>query len=68
MTETKSEAPTHQPADEAKAIYAGMRMLAVDDDATYVETYRKYFAKRGFSVDVATDLSSVHRRQGRGQV
>lgn len=35
--------------------YAGLRMLCVDDEPTFVETYRKYFAKRGFEVDIATN-------------
>lgn len=36
--------------------YAGLRMLCVDDESTFVETYRKFFAKRGFEVDIATNV------------
>lgn len=43
-------------AAPAESEYAGLRMLCVDDESTFVETYRKYFVKRGFEVDIATDL------------
>lgn len=45
-----------QEPETAHGEYAGLRMLCVDDEPTFVETYRKYFAKRGFEVDIATDL------------
>lgn len=48
-------------ADEAENKYAGLRMLAVDDEPTFVQTYEKYFAKRGFEVDAATDLKSFEK-------
>ena len=47
--------------DEQDATYSGLRMLCVDDESTYVETYKKYFAKRGFDVDVATSKAEFER-------
>lgn len=38
--------------------YSGLRMLAVDDERTFVETYERYFKKHGFEVDIATDLTA----------
>ena len=46
---------------EGEAIYEGLRMLAVDDERTYVDTYRRYFGKRGFAVDVAADLAAFDK-------
>src|SRR5262245_33559193 len=43
--------------DEAEELYAGLRMLAVDDERTYIETYRKYFSKRGFEVFIANTVA-----------
>jgi DNA-binding NtrC family response regulator len=47
------------PASELE--YSGLRMLCVDDESTFVDTYRRYFAKRGFEVDAATNLSEFDR-------
>lgn len=41
--------------------YAGLRMLCVDDETTFVDTYRKYFAKRGFEVEIATNLRDFEK-------
>ncbi len=41
--------------------YANLRMLCVDDEPTFVETYRKYFGKRGFEVDAASNLSDFEQ-------
>jgi DNA-binding NtrC family response regulator len=48
--------------NESQLLYDGLRMLAVDDEGTFVETYRKYFAKRGFSVDVASNISDFEEQ------
>jgi DNA-binding NtrC family response regulator len=61
MVETASEAPA-DVTNESETPYAGLRMLAVDDESTYVDTYRKYFTKRGFTVDLATDLASFEQQ------
>lgn len=43
--------------DELKDLkYEGLRLLAVDDDRTYVDTYRRYFVKHGFTVDATSTL------------
>ena len=54
MVDPSTEPGRHEELEEQK--YAGLRMLAVDDEPTYVETYTKYFGKRGFTVDTAVDL------------
>lgn len=48
--------------EDADIPYAGLRLLAVDDESTYVDTYRKFFAKRGFTVDVATNLAEFEQK------
>lgn len=48
----KTEAAVELEDSETK--YSGLRMLAVDDEPTYLDTYRRYFSKRGFAVDTAT--------------
>lgn len=45
-----------QEAELDAGRYAGLRMLAVDDEEVYVRTYQRYFGKRGFRVDAATTL------------
>jgi len=47
--------------EEADLPYANLRMLAVDDEPTFIETYRRHFAKRGMEVDVAPDLAEFMR-------
>lgn len=54
-TKTATKASSEDPP------YDGLRMLAVDDEKTFVETYRKYFAKRGFQVDVASSLAQFEK-------
>lgn len=44
--------------DDGESRYAGLRMLAVDDDATFVDTYRKFFSGQGFTVDTATNFAA----------
>lgn len=51
-------AETEQATTEEEALYSGLRMLAVDDETTFVDTYARYFAKRGFEVDTATNLET----------
>lgn len=46
---------------EPEQRYAGLRLLAVDDEATYVNTYERYFQKHGFAVDTAQTLSDFER-------
>lgn len=58
MSDAESPAVT-EPLEQD---YSGLRMLAVDDEATYVETYQRYFGKRGFEVDIATNLSSFEEQ------
>lgn len=41
--------------------YSGLRMLCVDDEATFVETYRKYFSKRGFDVAIASNVTEFEQ-------
>jgi DNA-binding NtrC family response regulator len=53
MDEPAANAPA---AEETERPYEGLRLLTVDDEPTYVETYRKYFAKRGFEVFVANNV------------
>jgi DNA-binding NtrC family response regulator len=43
--------------DESEELYAGLRLLTVDDERTYVETYKKYFSKRGFEVFTANNVA-----------
>ncbi|QDU60816.1 Alginate biosynthesis transcriptional regulatory protein AlgB [Planctomycetes bacterium Pan216] len=58
-----SEVTTPDPSsDDQEQIYDGLRLLTVDDEPTYVETYKKYFAKRGFDVDVASTLASFEKK------
>jgi DNA-binding NtrC family response regulator len=45
------------PPDDAESRYAGLRMLAVDDEPTFVRTYEKHFSQLGFQVDIATSLA-----------
>jgi DNA-binding NtrC family response regulator len=59
MVETASTVGETYEAPELK--YSGLRMLAVDDETTFVDTYRKYFGKRGFIVDVATNWFQFQR-------
>jgi DNA-binding NtrC family response regulator len=54
MTETV-EAPV-ETTEVVEQPYAGLRLLSVDDERTYIETYRKYFAKRGFEVFIANNV------------
>lgn len=61
MVETRLTTDEAPARDSEEPLYAGLRMLAVDDESTYVEIYSKYFGKRGFEVDVAVDLSSFER-------
>jgi DNA-binding NtrC family response regulator len=62
---TKVEASfTNEPVedrDDQEQLYAGLRMLAIDDERTYVETYKKYFAKRGFEVDICDNIKDFER-------
>jgi DNA-binding NtrC family response regulator len=44
-------------SDESEELYAGLRLLTVDDERTYVETYKKYFSKRGFEVFTANNVA-----------
>lgn len=62
MNEEATAVATAETAgvDDAQ-IYAGLRLLAVDDEATYIDTYRRYFSKRGFNVDVARTLEEFER-------
>lgn len=46
---------------ESNLEYAGLRMLCVDDESTFVDTYKKYFSKRGFEVDTATSLKQYEQ-------
>lgn len=62
MAKTKTETPMPDLVGDEETLYAGLTMLAVDDESTYVETYRKYFSKRGFSVDVAMRVSSFENQ------
>lgn len=41
--------------------YSGLRMLAVDDEPTFVDTYRRFFAKRGFDVEVAYNVADFQK-------
>ncbi len=41
--------------------YVGLRMLTVDDEPTFAETYRRYFVKRGFEVDVANTVDDFEK-------
>ena len=49
---------------EADRPYEGLRMLAVDDEPTYIETYKKYFAKRGFEVYLARNAKEFEEHLG----
>ncbi|MFO0947352.1 MAG: response regulator [Planctomycetota bacterium] len=62
MTELKIHTEHDLSREELESMYAGLRMLAVDDESTYVEIYSKYFSKRGFTVDIATDLESFEKQ------
>ena len=48
-------------AAEQAGRYADLRMLAVDDEPTYTGIYRRYFAKRGFEVDVAGSVAEFEK-------
>ena len=52
---TKEAAVLDDQADELE--YAGLRMLCVDDEPTFVEAYQRYFSKRGFEVEIADNLA-----------
>ncbi|HVJ81892.1 MAG TPA: response regulator [Planctomycetia bacterium] len=54
---TAPETLDNEVVDVTDLPYQGLRMLAVDDESTYIETYKRYFAKRGFEVDIANSLS-----------
>lgn len=56
------EVTGNELTDEEELQYAGLRMLAVDDEPTYVEVYRKYFGRRGFEVDIANTLDEFHQK------
>lgn len=57
MVVDQQEELAEATGDEAEELYAGLRMLAVDDERTYIETYRKYFSKRGFEVFIANTVA-----------
>ena len=57
MTVEEQEDVAGAVADEPEELYAGLRMLTVDDERTYVETYKKYFSKRGFEVFTANTVA-----------
>jgi Response regulator containing CheY-like receiver, AAA-type ATPase, and DNA-binding domains len=57
MVVDQQEELAETTGDEAEELYAGLRMLAVDDERTYIETYRKYFSKRGFEVFIANTVA-----------
>ncbi|MGL5094123.1 MAG: response regulator [Planctomycetia bacterium] len=56
------EAPAEAAAGGEETPYAGLKLLAVDDEKIYIDTYRKYFGKRGFQVDVADNLSDFEQK------
>ena len=60
MVRTKSSGD--EEADDSATKYSGLRMLAVDDEPTFVETYAKYFGDRGFEVDTATNLREFEEK------
>lgn len=61
MAETVAPTETAMAREDEELLYSGLRMLAVDDESTYVEIYSKYFGKRGFEVDIASDLESFEK-------
>lgn len=60
MAESSSKAIV-EAVDDPDQKYAGLRMLAVDDEPTFVDTYADYFAKRGFEVHTATTFSEFEK-------
>src|SRR4051812_7650483 len=52
MAEHTESAPEFEQDSESK--YAGLRMLAVDDEPVFLKTYEKYFGKHGFAVETAS--------------
>ena len=57
MTVEEQEVVAGAVGDEPEELYAGLRMLTVDDERTYIETYKKYFSKRGFEVFTANTVA-----------
>lgn len=62
MSESVNAETAAMPIEDSEMKYSGLRMLAVDDEPTFVQTYEKYFSKRGFEVDTASNLKSFERQ------